>query len=222
MSRGLAIGAAIVGGLVLASYATRRAADAVATSETGNGETALDAVNPWGYIARQVDTYQTEQAMQTNQNLPAFLDAIMWAEGTARAADPYRVCYAYRHTIVSLADHPAVTGEWKGEPLDSLGPRYAGKISTAAGAFQIIRPTWLAAKRALGLVDFSPESQRAAATWLIKGRGALPDIERGDLQAAVDKCSAEWASLPGSTSGQPQRKYEAFAQAYTSAGGTYA
>ncbi|MFT3665578.1 glycoside hydrolase family 104 protein [Piscinibacter sp.] len=202
-----------------ASYAAKRAADAVATSDDADGSTALDYVNVWGLIEQGVDTYSTEQAMRTNANLPAFLDAIMWSEGTAREADPYRVCYGYRHTIVSLADHPAVTGEWKGEDISKLGPQYVGKVSTAAGAFQIIRATWLGAKRALGLADFSAESQRAAATWLIKRRGALDDIERGDLQAAVDKCAAEWASLPGSTSGQPQRKFDQFADAYSSAGG---
>ena len=77
-------------------------------------------------------------------NLQAFLATIRHSEGTDRAADPYRVVYSYNHTIVNLSDHPAVTGEWKGAPLDNLGPLYVGKISTAAGAYQIIKPTWLA------------------------------------------------------------------------------
>lgn len=208
--------------LVAVSYATKRQADAIALADGADGTTGLDAINVWGLIEQSAASYSTEQAMQTNQNLDAFLNTIMWSEGTARQPDPYRVCYGYRHTIVDLSDHPAVTGEWKGEDISALGPQYVGKVSTAAGAFQIIKPTWLRAKRALGLVDFGPESQRAAATWLIQQRGALDDIETGNLQAAVDKCSAEWASLPGSTSGQPQRRFDQFAQVYGQAGGVFA
>ncbi len=160
--------------------------------------------------------------MDTQANIRAFCTAIAVGEGTEGQRDPYRVCYAYRHTIQSFADHPAVTGEWRGEPLDSLGPAYAGKVSTAAGRYQLIKPTWLEAKQALGLRDFSPASQDAAAVYLIRKRGALADVEQGRFAQAVQKVRREWASMPGSGWGQPERTFERLAQAYVAAGGTIA
>ena len=221
MSRGLAIAAGVGLAFVAASYAAKRAADAAALADGGDGTTALDYVNPWQAVESVYLQNRTERDM-SEDNVRAFLDALAWAEGTARAPEPYRVCYSYKHTIRSFADHPTITGEWKGEPLDSLGPRYAGLKSTAAGRYQIIVGTWREAKRALGLPDFSPESQDKAAVYLIRRRGALDDVMAGNLQAAVDKCAAEWASLPGSTSGQPQRKFDQLAAVYEGAGGNIA
>jgi lysozyme len=218
---------AIVAGLGIA-WALSRAADQAAAAgvvdvggEGDDGTTALDWANPWGAIERQVDTYQTEQAMRTS-NLPAFQTMISVSEGTARAADPYAVCYGYRHTVQDYSQHPAVSGEWKGEPLDNLGAAYVGKVSTAAGRYQIIKPTWLAAARALGLTDFSPASQDAACAWLIKNRGAVDDIEAGRIEDAIAKCRPEWASLPGAGYGQPERKTGELLAAYERAGGTLA
>jgi muramidase (phage lysozyme) len=45
-----------------------------------------------------------------------------------------------------------------------------GNWSTAAGRYQFIYDTWMEAKEALGLTDFSPESQDRAAIWLAKQR----------------------------------------------------
>src|SRR6202035_5065809 len=103
-----------------------------------------------------------------NQNIAAFLATIRHSEGTDKAADPYRCCYAYRHIIVDLSDHPVITGEWHGESLAGLGPTYVGKVSTAAGAYQIIKPTWVSLKARLSLRDFTGPSQDAAATELIR------------------------------------------------------
>jgi muramidase (phage lysozyme) len=89
-------------------------------------------------------------------NLSAFLNTISHNEGTDRAPDPYRVCFGFKHTIADLWDHPAATGEWKGEPLDFLGPTYAGLISTAAGKYQITKHMWEALQAALNLADFGP------------------------------------------------------------------
>jgi len=61
------------------------------------------------------------------------------SEGTDEAPNPYAVTYGYQFTITDFSDHPAVLGTWKGESLDSLGLAYLGKVSTAAGAYQIIK-----------------------------------------------------------------------------------
>lgn len=179
----------------------------------------------WGLIGQQADQQETMRATTSDPaagNVRAFLAMIAAAEGTDRAADPYRVCYGYRHTIRSMAEHPAVSGEWAGEPLDNLGPAYRGKRSTAAGRYQIIRPTWEACRRALGLQDFGPASQDAAAVYLIRQRRALPAVQAGDLARAISLCAPEWASLPGSTAGQPVQRMAFLVDTYTDNGGALA
>lgn len=184
-------------GLVgVAAYAMSRAADAAATSGGADGTTALDYVNPLGTLGAWFNQYQVGNAMQSSQ-MGAALETIAISEGTARAPDPYRVCYGYKHTIFNLSDHPAITGEWMGEPLDELGPSYKGLKSTAAGKHQINKPTWLDAKRALGLTDFTAASQDAAAAWLIKQAGAQDAVESGDVATFVRLCASRWASFAG-------------------------
>lgn len=155
-------------------------------------------------------------------NLAAFLGMIAVSEGTARAPDPYRVCFGFKHTIADLSNHPAITGEWKGEPLDFLGPGYEGLISTAAGKYQITRHTWAALKTALNLLNFGPASQDAAATSLIRQKGALALVESGQIAAAIELCHPVWASLPGSSAGQPITPMASLLKAYADAGGAYA
>lgn len=189
----------------------------------------------WSEIETSIDQNFSETASNTmplttppylpNQ-IAAMLQAIKKAEGTADRGDPYRVCYAYRHTIASFADHPAITGEWSGERLSDamcagagLGP---GCVSTAAGAYQIIRPTWLRLKSKLSLRDFSPASQDAAATELLRERGALARLEVGDFAGAVAKAKKEWASLPGAGYGQGERSIAWLTARFTEAGGVLA
>lgn len=239
MSRVLLIGAAVAGVLLLAARPAQAAAvEAIPADQPAPDAAGWSLGDPWSLggafglgdlgatweaISQQQESHQVQQARQdAPDNVAAFLSAIAWAEGTERAADPYRVCYGYRHTIRDLSEHPAVSGEWKGEPLDNLGPRYAGKISTAAGRYQIIRPTWERARRALGLADFGPAAQDAAAVWLIRQRGALDAVQAGDLGRAVQLCRAEWASLPGSDAGQPQRRMDQLTAAFEAAGGVLA
>lgn len=150
------------------------------------------------------------------------LAVIRHTEGTDRDPDPYRVCCFYDHRIVDLRDHPAITGEWMGVSIARLGPQYVGKVSTAAGAYQLIRPTWEGCKLRLALPNFTASCQDDSALDLIKRRGALPAIEAGDLYAAIALCAPEWASLPGSASGQPEAKMAAILQAYSQAGGQLA
>lgn len=157
------------------------------------------------------------------QNLAAFLTTVSHSEGTDRAVDPYRVVYGFSHTIVSLVDHPAVTGEWRGERLPDQMCVDAGFspgcVSTAAGRYQITRPTWLRLKGVLRLQSFAPECQDDACVQLIKERGALQLVNVGDIAGAVAACKSEWASLPGGLSGQPEAKLADLLKAFTSAGG---
>jgi lysozyme len=98
-------------------------------------------------------------------------------------------------------DHPVVTGEKRGVPLPetvckAAGLR-AGCVSTAAGAYQIIRPTWIRLRDKYGLPDFGKDSQDAAAIYLLVESGAYDLLVAGDIEGAIKKASKIWASLPG-------------------------
>lgn len=94
--------------------------------------------------------------------------------------------------------------------------------STAAGAYQIIFPTWTGLVRKYHFIDFTPDTQDLAAVALMAGRNALRDIMDGRFAEAVAKCSKEWASLPGSTAGQRTEKYADVLKVYLDNGGTVA
>jgi len=163
--------------------------------------------------------------------LSAFLYAIRRSENSerdVRSGNDYGALYGGGY-MGDFSDHPTATGEWMGRPLADKTCRAAGQRvgckSTAAGAYQINRPTW-DEFRAAGvygpcLDDFTPASQDEAARRILGKTGALSAIERGDINAATALASKRWASLPGSTSGQPQRSVEEFAQFLTD-GGLYA
>ncbi len=210
---------------LLAMSARRTSAGSV---EAGQGGAA------WG-LDNITDRLQTMANILTEQaagvddvtaarNLAAFLAVIRRAEGTEAQPDPYRVCYGYSHTVRDLSDHPAETGEWPGQRLpDGMCTRAGfgpGCISTAAGAYQIIKPTWRSLRQRLGLADFGQVSQDLAAVELIRSRGALADAQGGRLAAAVTKCRNEWASLPGNYAGQGQRPFATLAAWFGQEGGS--
>lgn len=151
---------------------------------------------------------------QAAANRAAFLAAIRAAEGTDRQADPYRVVFGYGHVIQDLSDHPYFTGEWQGAPFGD------GQWSTAAGAYQFIRGTWSHLRDTMGLADFGPQSQDAAALQLIADKGALADVDAGRFGDAVAKVRRVWASLPGAGYGQGERSLAWLQAKYQEAGGT--
>lgn len=183
----------------------------------------------WWTQANEIETAQKDAAMNPtdpNRNATALLQAIAWAEGTANQRDPYRVCYAYSHTIQNFADHPYTLGEWPGVVLTAEQCRGAGLNagckSTAAGKYQITVSTWRPLKSQLNLPDFSPASQDRAALELLRQVGALELIRRGDLTGAVAAARRTWASLPGAGYAQPERSLSYLQTAYLNAGGTLA
>lgn len=145
-----------------------------------------------------------------NPNVYAFQHAIRLGEGTPGDIGYYTIVGG--QTFSDDSHHPNVR-VWL--------PKY--KVwSTAAGAYQIIFRTWVNLLRQYDFDDFSPESQDMAAVALIYGRGALDDVMAGNLKEAVRKCSAEWASLPGSTAGQRMESFEAVQNEYLNHGGKLA
>lgn len=121
----------------------------------------------------------------------ALLDTISGTE----SAGNYNVMYGGK-TFDSYDDHP--------RQLFTIerGPN-KGKKSSAAGRYQFIRDTWDDQARKLGLKDFSPEAQDAAAWNLAQekyGRGLMSVLRSGDpnkIAAVGNALRKQWTSLPG-------------------------
>jgi muramidase (phage lysozyme) len=56
---------------------------------------------------------------------------------------------------------------------------------------------------------------------LIEECGALKEVDTGEFEVAVKKCSKEWASFPGGSSGQHENSLEALKAKYTTFGGVF-
>lgn len=118
------------------------------------------------------------------------LDAIAGRE----SAGKYNVMYGGK-TFSDYSDHPH-----RAVPITS-GPN-AGQTSSAAGRYQFLGSTWDKYKNKLGLKDFSPANQDAAAYALASdtyGPGLDDALQSGDparIAAVGQKLSGVWTSLP--------------------------
>jgi muramidase (phage lysozyme) len=137
-------------------------------------------------------TREDQVTTQANNNVDNYLDFLNKAEGSPKS-----------NTIVGggkfddYSKHPGVVGVTTKE-----GP------STAAGKWQITKTTYDDIAPKIGVTDFSEESQKKIALKLIKDKGALEDIQKGDYQAANAKLGSVWASLPSSPYSQSKRSPE--------------
>lgn len=145
-------------------------------------------------------------AASREPNVAAFLRVIRACEGTAGDRG-YQTIFGYEY-FDDFSRHPNRT---------VTKDNYS---SSAAGAYQIINKTWAWLVTKYGFTDFTPETQDAAAVALLIRRNALDDVRAGRLEAAVDKCGLEWASLPGSPYGQPTRDLAFVRKVYALHGGT--
>jgi muramidase (phage lysozyme) len=80
--------------------------------------------------------------------------------------------------------------------------------TTAAGKYQFIGKTWNGLKSKLGLEDFGGPAQEAAAVELLREKGALDAIIKGDWTTALAKTGSTWASLPTSPYKQAKRSLD--------------
>jgi muramidase (phage lysozyme) len=173
-------------------------------------------------------------------NMRAFLTMLSHSEGTDRAPAPpdgYRTCFGFKHIIQDLRFHPAehrpgpFLNEWTGERLSDVQCAAVGLspgcVSTAAGKFQVIRPTWERIKALLHLPDFGPDAQNDCCIQLLKEHGTAPDtafalVNSGQVAAAINVCHSTWASLPGSQAQQRITSFAALMTSYSNAGGGFA
>lgn len=146
-------------------------------------------------------------------NLKPFLDMIAWSEGTRTipgSDDGYNVL------VGSTIKRPILFTDYSTHP-DVYNHLFN---STAAGRYQIIFPTWQRLCIRLGETDFQPPTQDAMAASLVADDcHALGMVQNGSFALAVNACSGEWASLPGSTSGQHENILTNLAAVYKKAGG---
>lgn len=179
-----------------------------ATSEYDTPQTWTEIVMP-----------EVTAAYTADDLMSAFLAMIRRAEvGGWDDARRYTTFYGGAQ-FRGLSDHPVATKEMQGVRLSDAMCRAAGLgpgcVSTAAGAYQFILPTWQA-MRAAGaggpgsprLPDFSPASQDEAARRLVRRIGADALLQQGRLTDAIARAGTQWASLPGSTARQPQRSMD--------------
>ena len=160
-------------------------------------------------VKNTLDTSTDQNALQ-NPNVKAFLDTIAYSEGTIHIGDNGYNVFLGGSTFDDYSQHPNqkhTAGSW---------------ASTAAGRYQFVYPTWQDIAGVLGLSDFTPDSQDLGAVELLRRADALDDIAAGNFEAAIAKAKGTWASLPGSTSGQPQQKMAVLQNFYTQSGGTLA
>ncbi|MDW5376824.1 glycoside hydrolase family 104 protein [Halomonas sp. HP20-15] len=146
-------------------------------------------------------------------NLAAFFDMLAHAEGTVRFGnqDGFNVLVG-GGLFHSFDDHPR-RSVWL--------PAY-NIHSTAAGRYQFLAGTWDDLVDRFGFRDFSPASQDAGATQLIRQCKALRLIYDGRIREAIHACRTIWASLPGAGYGQREVATDELIDVYRRAGGNVA
>jgi muramidase (phage lysozyme) len=146
-------------------------------------------------------------------NVAAFLKAIATAEGGG---------YDFRYGALKGRSND----RWRFTDTSTHpGPGIDGK-STAAGMYQITRPTWQHHGGKLGLADFSPQTQDLIAVEILRSLGVVEAIKAGRIDAVMPRVAQTWASLPkgpGQANHYPHQRYveyDSFLSSYLSAGGS--
>lgn len=223
MNRGTMALALAAAGLLLVRQTMASTAQADALPEgDAQAPPVLDDVADLEAQAYAPDAYAVTMN-DPDANVAAFLAAIRRFE-SEDSPRGYRMLYGGQ-LFTDTSKHPAA-GTWKGAPLPDAMCRAAGFgpgcVSTAAGAYQFILPTWQNVARRLGLADFSPESQDRAAVQLLADAGALVPIQLGQFDTGLTRARRTWASMPAAGWGQAEASRASWATAYTTAGGNIA
>ena len=136
------------------------------------------------------------QRYSSDPNVRKMLDLIAYTEGVKHG---YNTIFGNEH-LGNLSAHPNVRKQFK---------QTDGKmnVTTAAGRYQFLKPTWDGLSRQYGFKDFSPTNQDLAAVALLSQNGALPYVLKGDLATAIQKSGGTWASLPSSQYKQGKRSW---------------
>ena len=157
-------------------------------------------------------------------NRTAFLTMLSVSEGTSTSKATRN--NGYDVIVNGYKQAPEVFSDYSTHPFaNGRAPKVVnskGLKSTASGRYQHLVGDWEHYKALLQLPDFGPESQDKWALQLIRERGALPDIDAGNIAKAISRCNNIWASLTGAGYGQPEHPLEYLLSAYQKAGGQLA
>ena len=151
-----------------------------------------------------------------------FLDLIGWSEGTVTGKHPLTKLDGY-DVVVTGVNGPSLFTDFSAHPFFPNKPPIVvnskGLKSTASGRYQHMLKDWVHYRDLLKLPDFGPASQDKWCIQLIKERGALDEIDRGEISKAISLCSNLWASFPGAGYGQFEHKMQPLLDAYAKFGG---
>ncbi len=148
-------------------------------------------------------------------NVTAFLKAIAAAEGGG---------YDFKYGALKGKSND----RWRFTDMSTHPGKGIDGKSTAAGMYQITRPTWEHHGAKLGLRDFSPRTQDLIAVEILRSLGVIEAIRAGDIARIMPKVARTWAALPtgpGQRNHYPPQRYvsfDAFLSAYRAAGGRLA
>lgn len=131
-----------------------------------------------------------DSTMDADAQIQALLDTI----GRFESNGDYTILYGGGH-FNDFSHHPNIR-----VPINL--PGYEGKVSTAAGKYQINYPTYLEYAARRGITDFSPQSQEILGRDILQSTGAIDALLNGDLPGAFRLAAKRWASMPGSTANQ--------------------
>lgn len=206
--RNTAMAALAVACAAAALYYTNGSIVSVADNADPNNGTDTEG-NTMDAVLGAVGGIGSSPANAPTQNQMAWLDMIAMSEGTyGRGDNGYNVLVGGGLFDNGYADHPR-------ELIHVGGSLY----STAAGRYQIIAKTWDGVRQSIGAPDFSPAWQDAAGLELTRQRGALADVDAGNIASAIAKCNREWASFAGSPYGQGTHDLGTMISWFQNAGG---
>lgn len=222
MGKGPSRAAVGIAAALAAVFLLTRSGDAEAASAVGPGEDPNYPPPPDPIVTG-------DEMANSERQVSAFLTMIRAAEhsiAAVNAGTDYGTFYGGAR-FTNFADHPVLTGELRGVPLTDAQCRNAGYgpgcVSTAAGAYQLTRPTWEAVREAGAwgprLDDFTPASQDEAARRVLMLSGAWAPLLAGDIRGAILKAGKRWASLPGSTAKQNPKSLDVVLAYFANAGG---
>lgn len=218
---------ALAGLALVALWWFTRRSDAFVSDAEGEASQEPDApgVDLVGTFQDYADMLKPTDTDQAEANTAAFLMMIRTAEGTA-GPNGYRTMFGGQ-LFDDFSDHPRRAKSFVNGAGERLWTSAAGAyqfmaVSAIPGGGQTKVNTWDVVSKRLGLPDFSPESQDAAAVELIREAGALGDVRAGRFEQAVTKVRRIWASMPGAGYAQPEKSLDGLRVVYLNNGGTLA
>lgn len=138
-------------------------------------------------------------AARQNPNVRMFLDIIAEAEGVKHG---YNTLFGNTR-FEDLSAHPGVRQSF----TQTDGKK---NVTTAAGRYQFLKPTWEGLERNLGISGMTPENQDRGAVELMREKGVLDDVMQGDFRGAAERLGETWASLPSSKAPQGKKTWDWF------------